>query len=249
MMDERAFKRLAEIASAVGASPRFAKILSDASLPAQAKIQLINDVTKGALGDSGPVVDALRDAFTSQRPAHESLADHMLLVAAGAGFDLAGAQLGEVENGLRSFVDLVKGNTELRFAMTNPGISDDVKKALVGDLLANKTHHVVVTLLQAAISITHGNNIDQTAIQLADLVADRLGHVVADVRTAIELDPTYKSRLTAALTSAVGRDVQARFIVDPSVIGSVVVRVGDEVWDGSVRQRLEQARIALTGTN
>lgn len=245
-MDERSFKRLAEITSAIGASPRFSKILSDATLPAQAKIQLLNDVTKGALGESGPVVDALRTAFSTERPAAGNLADHMLSVTARAAFSVAGERLGRLENDLRMFVDLVRANNDLRFIMTDPGATDEAKKAIAGDLLAGKVDGIVIALLQTIISIHHGHNLDAEAQAIADLAAEEQGHVVADVRTAIDLDPSYQSRIAAALTTAVGKKVEPRFTTDPSIVGSVVVRVGDEVWDGSVRQRLEQARIAMT---
>jgi F-type H+-transporting ATPase subunit delta len=153
----------------------------------------------------------------------------------------------KVEEGLRSFADLVRANTQLRFAMTDPGATDASKQALVRELLAGKADDIVVSLLTVLISIGHGANIEDEAKDLADLAAKRQGHVVADVRTAIDLDPSYQSRIAAALTAAVGTKVEPRFTVDPAIVGSVVVRVGDEVWDGSVRRRLEQARLALTG--
>lgn len=248
------FRKLAEIASAIGSSSRFSKILSDASLPATVKIKLLNDVTGGRLGESGEIVDVLKRALddaTSTQP----LSQRLLSATANAGFDAAANKsagdaaqgLAKVEEGLRSFADLARDNTDLRFAMTNPGATDASKQAIVRDLLSGKADDIVLALLDLLISIDHGANIEDQAKALADLAAKRQGHVVADVRTAIELDESYQSRLAAVLTRAVGATVEPRFMVDPSIVGSVVVRVGDEVWDGSVRQRLEQARIALTG--
>jgi F-type H+-transporting ATPase subunit delta len=235
------FRKLASITSAIGSNSRFSKILSDASLPVTAKIKLLNDVTGGQLGDSGELVDLLKSALgdvSSTQP----LSQRLLSATAGAGFDAA-EDLAKVEEGLRSFADVVRGNTELRFAMTDPGATDASKQAIVRDLLTGKADDISVALVNVLIAIHHGANLEGLVKGLADLAAKRQGHVVADVRTAIELDDSYQSRLAAALTRAVGTKVEPRFTVDPSIVGSVVVRVGDEVWGGSVRQRLEQARL------
>ena len=81
--------------------------------------------------------------------------------------------------------------------------------------------------------------------ELAGLAASRRGTVVAEVRSAVELDARRRSRLAEVLTRIVGRPVDLRVTVDEAILGSVVVRIGDEVFDGSIRSRLEQAREAL----
>jgi F-type H+-transporting ATPase subunit delta len=62
------------------------------------------------------------------------------------------------------------------------------------------------------------------------------------VRTAVPLDDRAKERLGAALSSATGKTVSVKAVVDPGVIGGVVARIGDTVFDGSVRHRLDQLK-------
>lgn len=249
MMDERAFRNLAEVTRAIGASPRFTKILSDATLPVQAKIQLLDDVSGGAVSASPDVVDVMNRAFDTDRPTSVPLPEYLLSLTADAGFEVADRsdRLGAVEDSLRTFADLTRSNADLRFAMTDPGASDSSKEQLVGELLQHKADEIAIVLLRVLIGLTHGVRLDEQVVDLADKAAKKQGHIVADVHTAIELDDSYKSRIASTLTSVVGSRVEPRFVVDPSIVGSIVVRVGDEVWDGSVRQRLEQARIAIVG--
>ena len=61
---------------------------------------------------------------------------------------------------------------------------------------------------------------------------------VAEVRTAIALDEARATKLADALSKAAGRPIEIRVIVDPDVLGGVLARVGDEIFDGSVRTRL-----------
>ena len=70
-------------------------------------------------------------------------------------------------------------------------------------------------------------------------------HVLAEVRTAVDLSGEQRERLAAALSRATGHTVDVKVVVDPSVIGGVVARVGDEVFDGSIANRLEGAKQAL----
>jgi len=63
----------------------------------------------------------------------------------------------------------------------------------------------------------------------------------------VPLDAERRARLVDALSKATGRQIEVRVVVDPTVIGGVVARVGDEIFDGSVRSRLRDAREHLAG--
>ncbi|HUK43705.1 MAG TPA: F0F1 ATP synthase subunit delta, partial [Gaiellaceae bacterium] len=60
-----------------------------------------------------------------------------------------------------------------------------------------------------------------------------------------ELDPGRIERLAAALEREVGSPVELHVIVDPAVVGSLAVRVGDELYDGTVKRQLETVRERL----
>ena len=79
----------------------------------------------------------------------------------------------------------------------------------------------------------------------AKAAAARRNRVVAEVRSAVELDETRRARLAEVLTRVIGKPVLLQTTVDKAILGSLVVRVGDELFDGSIRSRLEQAREAL----
>jgi F-type H+-transporting ATPase subunit delta len=70
---------------------------------------------------------------------------------------------------------------------------------------------------------------------------------VAEVRSAVQLDERQRERLAAALSRATGRAVEVKVVVDPTVVGGVVAKIGDEVLDGTLRTRLTEARQHLSG--
>ena len=67
----------------------------------------------------------------------------------------------------------------------------------------------------------------------------------ATVETSSEVDPAIRSDIVANLKSKYGNDLSTEFHVDPELLGGMRVRVGNDVWDGSVRNRLERLQHEL----
>jgi F-type H+-transporting ATPase subunit delta len=70
---------------------------------------------------------------------------------------------------------------------------------------------------------------------------------VARVVSAVPLTDAQESRLTAVLSEQFGRRISVRTAVEPGIRGGLMIRIGDEVIDGSVSTRLAAARTAVTG--
>jgi F-type H+-transporting ATPase subunit delta len=70
---------------------------------------------------------------------------------------------------------------------------------------------------------------------------------VAEVRSATPLEAKQRTALAEALGKATGKKVELKVLVDPSVIGGVVAKVGDTVIDGSVKRRLEKLKEQVRG--
>ncbi|PYI84096.1 MAG: H(+)-transporting ATPase [Verrucomicrobia bacterium] len=67
----------------------------------------------------------------------------------------------------------------------------------------------------------------------------------ARVETASDLDTKIRSKLVDSLKEKYGGDLTAEFVVSPELLGGMRVRVGSDVWDGTVRNRLEQLQQQL----
>jgi F-type H+-transporting ATPase subunit delta len=67
----------------------------------------------------------------------------------------------------------------------------------------------------------------------------------ATIETASEVDPAIRSEIEDNLKSKYGNDLATEFHVDPQLLGGMRIRVGSDVWDGSVRNRLERLQQEL----
>jgi F-type H+-transporting ATPase subunit delta len=84
--------------------------------------------------------------------------------------------------------------------------------------------------------------------QYVAAVARRREQLTAIVTTAVDLDERQRERLAAALSSYYGgKDVHLNIVLDPSVLGGIRVQIGDDVVDGTILRRLEEARRLLAG--
>ncbi len=236
---------LAAFARLTATNPRLRGPLVDPGLPSEARRGLVSDLGRGQLQ---PVtVELLATMAERQRIQPRMVPDLLAELAAQADFAAADAagDLDRVEDDLFRFGAVIERTPELRSALTDPVVPIDRKRALVDDLIGGKANPRAVGLIQLALDLEQGRELDRRCRELAEAAAERRNRVVADVRTAVPLDSERQARLAEALTSAIGRPVELRCTVDPGIMGSVVVRVGDEVFDGSVRSRIEQARERL----
>jgi F-type H+-transporting ATPase subunit delta len=77
------------------------------------------------------------------------------------------------------------------------------------------------------------------------LVATELSRSIATVESATELDSATRAQLQSGLNAKYGRSLSLQFITIPELLGGIRVKVGSDVWDGSVKARLEALKNAL----
>ena len=224
---------------------RLRKALADPGLPPEPKRALLTELGQGRLDEAS--VELLATVATRQRVRPRDFPGLLAWLAAMAAFTAAdkAGQLEQLESELFGVATLVEREHGVRSALTNPGLPAENKRALFADLLDGRVSSRTAALADLLVELHEGHELDTTAKRWAEAAAARRNRVVAEVRSAVELDDQRRARLAEGLTRAIGRPVVLQTIVDETILGSVVVRVGDELFDGSIRSRLEQAREAL----
>jgi F-type H+-transporting ATPase subunit delta len=175
------------------------------------------------------------------------MADDRALAYAEALFAVARAEgtLDEVEDELFRFSQTLRGNDELRNALTDANIPAARRQQIVEDLLGGKASPTTVALVSMVVGTGRARQLPSIIERLVEMSAAEANKEVAEVRTAVPLTDDQRDRLAKALEDATGKQVEVKVVVDPSVLGGIVAQVGDTVIDGSVRRRLDQLKNAL----
>jgi len=150
-----------------------------------------------------------------------------------------------VEDELFRFAKVVEKQGKLRDALTDPGLPFERKRAVLHDLLGERASPHTLNLLGFLIEQGRARELGRIIQGVAEEAARRRERALAEVRTAVPLTATQRNRLREALSKASGRDVELKVLVDPSVVGGVEARVGEQVFDGTVRSRLRAAKERL----
>ena len=153
----------------------------------------------------------------------------------------------QVKKELATFVDLLAQSADLRNFLASPAIARSAKQAAIGKLLdrlgASRT---LVNFLLVVVENRRVLLLPRIQKAFEELLHDRLGVAEAQVTSVEELSAPEKAELTGVLERLTGKKVEARYELDPSLIGGAVVRIGSTIYDGSVREQLKRLQARLT---
>jgi F-type H+-transporting ATPase subunit delta len=153
--------------------------------------------------------------------------------------------LERVEDELLAISRAFETSPELRSNLTDPQLPLEKKQGIVDELIGGRASSLTVGLVQLLVSQNHASELPSIASAVAEAAASSRDKAV--VRSAVPLDDATVQRLTSSLGRATGKNVEVKVVVDPSVIGGIVARVGDTVIDGSIAKRVDSARQAVKG--
>lgn len=139
---------------------------------------------------------------------------------------------------LQGTLDLNGG--QLRGVLINPGIPQAERHAVLDAVLSRSgLHPFVNNFMRLLLDKSRFDALPDITRAFEDMADELAGRVRATVTTARPLDAVTAAHVEHGLAKATGRTVIVRFDVDASLIGGLVARVGDKVYDSSVRGRLE----------
>ncbi|NJQ00806.1 F0F1 ATP synthase subunit delta [Streptomyces zingiberis] len=223
------------------------RVLTDPAQDGEAKAGLAARLLGGQVGGEAAdlVSGMVRSRWSRSRDlvdAIEELADTADLVAA----ERAGA-LDDVEDELFRFGRIVSSSSELRAALAERGGEAAAKAALLRRLLGGRVNPVTERLVVRLVTQPRGRSLEGGLDALSKLAAARRDRLVAVVTSAVPLSDVQKQRLGDGLARVYGRRMHLNLDVDPEVLGGIRVRIGDEVIDGTVADRLDEVSRRMAG--
>jgi F-type H+-transporting ATPase subunit delta len=235
------FTVLTVLSSSVG----LRRALTDNSRDTASKAQLISDLFGKNIGDAVKALVTQAAGLRWSNPSEIADAIENLAVESASAAADKNNELEQLENQLFDFTQVLIANPDFRQALNTTADSDEGKVSLVESVVTGKYVDSTINLLKKVVLLRRGRNIDATLATYAHYVSNSRNRLVAHIKTAVELSPTQKSSLIAALTKQMGREVHVNIEIDPKVLGGISIRYADDVIDGTVVNRLAEASRAL----
>jgi F-type H+-transporting ATPase subunit delta len=224
--------------------PGLRRFATDASLPSEAKQGMVQQVFSGRVGTS--TLDLLTEAVGRRWTLSRDLADVLERLSEIAVVRSAGAKADQLTDELFELSGIIDGNPSLRSALSDPARSVEDKSALLDSLLGDKALPATVVLAKQSLAGTY-RTMTAALATYRRVAAETRDEVVATVRVARPLGAGDQRRLTEILGRQYATTVHVNVVVDPEVVGGVRVEIGDEVIDGTIANRLDDARRLLVG--
>ena len=220
------------------------RALTDNSVEGENKAGLARAVFGKALSD--PALSVVTEAVSRRWTAGGDLAavlEHLAVMATVRSAGRDGSRVGDELFAVRRLID---HNQELRSALSDSSRSAADRSGLVHGILDKQILPATSVLVSQAITRGRGS-VDTALDEYLDIAAEAMQEAVATVHTARELSAAEQERLATALSKQYDTTVQIHVVIDEDLIGGLRVEIGDDVIDGTVVTRLDEARRRLAG--
>jgi len=147
---------------------------------------------------------------------------------------------------LAEFVAMYEESAELRNVLGSPAVARETKHAVIEKLATRVgASKIVRNFLLVAIDNRRTHLLPEILETFERVLRRRQGVAEAEIASPTEMAESQKARLLETLEQVTGRKIQARYLLEPGLLGGAVVRIGDTIYDGSVRNQLNQLRARL----
>ena len=147
--------------------------------------------------------------------------------------------------GIETVADLLDSDPQVRLFLETPRISDSDKKSVLRKALADQIPKHLMNFLLITIDKRRQRLLRAIAQQFRGLVDEHMGREHVEVTVARPVDEKTREMVAKRLTALLGKEAIPHMRVDPDILGGIIVRTDDTIYDGSVKRRLDGMRRTL----
>lgn len=158
------------------------------------------------------------------------------------GFGVESGSTDQIVDQLSAVVEVLSDLPQLRAVLESPRVSLDAKSGLLDSAFSSRVSRDVLNFLKIVASKNRFDCLGAMEASACRMQDEMAGRVQATLTTAEAVDDAVRKSVSERLAEVLGKQVSLTSMVDPTIIGGMVVRVGDTVYDGSVANELAQVR-------
>ncbi len=229
------------VADAFKSSPALRRAVTDPGTPERARQDLVHGLFDEKISAAAAALVA--DGATRRWAGGRTFAAAIERQGVRAQLMIADrdGDLEETEDELFRFARLVESSPELRNVLSDRSVPTAEREGLIGSLVDGKVTRSTGVLARRAVTV-RDRSYGYALETYVNLAAQQKNRVIATVRVAQPLSDEQRDRLREVLRGQTGRDVAIQEIVEEHLLGGVRVELGNEVIEGTVTGRLNEAR-------
>ena len=234
---------LYSVAGLLRNEPALRRFLADPTVATEAKTGLVGQVFGGKV--SAPAADLLKSVAEQRWTSAGDVPNAVERLSEVATVLGVGDHRALVDD-LFGIGRTINGNPELRDALSDPTRTTEDRAGLLKNVLGTAVSPAALSLAQQSLGGSYGS-VPKALESYRRLAADVNGEGVATVTVAAPLTEEQSTRLAAALGKLYKRAIHTNTVIDPALLGGVKVEIGDDVIDGTIASRLDEAGRLLAG--
>jgi F-type H+-transporting ATPase subunit delta len=167
---------------------------------------------------------------------------------ARAFFEIAneGKQIEPYYSELAQFASIISQNKSLKDFLANPVFEQAIKKGVVENLISKvKLSGMTASFLRLLVDKKRIDILEDIVVGYRQLMDETLKKVRVNVRTAFALSDELRSYISTNMEKTLGKTVEMTVEEDPTLLGGIVIGVGDTLYDGSIKNQLNNMRNLL----
>lgn len=134
---------------------------------------------------------------------------------------------------------------DLRKVLENPVISADKKSAILNEIFEKKVNKTTLDFLRFVVSKSREDLLFDIVERYVEIYNEKIGLVKVTVTSAVDLNDDQKKTILTKLKDITKKEVDMKYLLNDSIIGGFLVRIGDTVMDASLRHQLDVLRKTL----
>src|SRR5437899_10945338 len=147
-----------------------------------------------------------------------------------------------VEEELFRLRELLKGNPELLQFLKDPNIKPEGRRQALNDLFHGRVHPLVLNMLLTLSDQARAGRVLHVIEEFSAIAATARQTVTGEVTAAVTLDDAMLTRLASELSRVTGKNVKLLQKTETAILGGAIIKVGEQIIDGSLRRKLDQIR-------
>jgi F-type H+-transporting ATPase subunit delta len=149
-------------------------------------------------------------------------------------------------NDVQQILETLRSSNELRQLLEVPLVKSNVKKSVIAEVFGSRIHPFLQSFLMVLVDRRRGNFLEPICLQFQALLRELNQVAFAEIISAVTLNELQQRTLeqkVLEVTSA--RSVQLSIVVNPDLIGGVIIKIGSQVIDASIRGQLRRLSTSL----